>query len=44
MPVEESIILGISIPWREEVSKEELFALQIQQLECQPGDIEFVAQ
>ena len=44
MPIEESIISWTSIPWREEVSREELLALRIQQLERRPKDVELAAQ
>ena len=44
MPVEESIMSWTSIPWREELSREALLALRIQQLERRPEDIELAAQ
>ena len=44
MPIEESIMSWTSIPWREEVSREELLALRIRQLERQPEDVELAAQ
>ena len=44
MPIEESIMSWTSIPWREEVSREELLALRIQQLERRPEDVELAAQ
>jgi hypothetical protein len=33
MPIEDSILSWIAIPWREEITREELLALHIQQLE-----------
>ena len=44
MPIVESIMSWTSIPWREEVSREELLALRIRQLERRPEDVELAAQ
>ena len=44
MPTEESIMSWKSNPWREEVSKEELLALRIQQLERRPEDVQLTTQ
>jgi hypothetical protein len=44
MQIQESIMSWTSIPWREEVSIEELFALRIQQLKRRPEDVELAAQ
>ena len=40
MPVEQSIISWLALPWQEEISREELLALRIRQLERRTEDIE----
>jgi hypothetical protein len=40
MPVEQSIISWLALLWQEEISKEELLALRIRQLERRTEDIE----
>ena len=44
MPIEDSIASWTSIPWREEISREELLALRIQQLERRPEDLQLAIQ
>jgi hypothetical protein len=33
MPIEESIVSSLALPWQDEISREELLALRIRQLE-----------
>ena len=40
MPVEQSIVSWLALPWQEEISREELLALRIRQLERRADDIE----
>ena len=44
MPIEEPIMPWTSIPWGEELSREELLALRIQLLERRPKDVELAVQ
>ena len=40
MPVEQSIVSWLALPWQEELSREELLAIRIRQLERRTEDIE----
>jgi hypothetical protein len=40
MPIEESIVSWLALPWQEDISREELLALRIRQLERREDDIE----
>ena len=40
MPIEQSIVSWLALPWQDEICREELLALQIRQLEQREDDIE----
>jgi hypothetical protein len=40
MPVEQSIVSWMALPWQHEISREDLLALRIRQLEQRTEDIE----
>jgi hypothetical protein len=40
MPIEESIVSWLALPWQEDINREELLALRIRQLERREDDIE----
>ena len=40
MPIEQSVASWTSLPWQEEMSREDLLATRIQQLERRPEDVE----
>ena len=40
MPIEQSIVSWLALPWQDEISREELLALRIRQLERREDDIE----
>ena len=44
MPLEDSILSWIAIPWRQEITREELLALHIQQLERRLEDVQLAIQ
>ena len=39
MPIETAIVTWTVLPWKEEMSQEELLTVRIRQLEGRPGDI-----
>ena len=40
MPIEQIVASWTSLPWQEEMSREDLLATRIQQLERRPEDVE----
>ena len=40
MPIEQSIVSWLALPWQDEICREELLVLQIRQLEQREDDIE----
>jgi hypothetical protein len=44
MPVEQSMLTWAALPWKDEISREDLLALQIRQLQIREGDVQMVVE